>query len=107
MLSVRREGNAAETPDMEQGAMLAQSVAGQWGQSECVGRVHDGAGPWWPACPPPGLTTCIAEASWVAQWDRCTGASPSPGVLKTPTSKRADLPTLLEVLPTLLGEIIP
>jgi hypothetical protein len=54
VLSVRREGNAAEIPEMEQGARLAHSVPGQWGQSECIGRVHDGAGPWWPTCSPPG-----------------------------------------------------
>ena len=48
----------------------------------------------------------MTEPSWVAQWDRCTKASPSPGVLKMPTRNRTDRPTLREVLPTLVDEIM-
>jgi hypothetical protein len=48
----------------------------------------------------------MTEASWVAQWDRCTKASPNPGVLRMPTSNRANLPTPREVLPTLIDELI-
>jgi len=38
-----RVGNAAELLEAEHGERLAHSLGGQWEQSECAGRFHDGA----------------------------------------------------------------
>jgi hypothetical protein len=43
---VRTVGDAAELLETEHGAAVAHSVAGQWEQSEWLGRLHDGIDPW-------------------------------------------------------------